>query len=267
MGEHGGSGAATREDRPRHTGGTGGAGRSIRPASAAGIGPAPVEGGGFGAASVAAERPAPASGIGPARFVFGALTVAVVAMALLHLFGIGRLDPATTTVSDYVALPGGATLLALAVLGVAAATAGVTAAQLAAGAPRRLAVPFGIGCVGLVATIAFPTNVIGTATTANAVLHRYAAGLFFVSLPIAAFLSLRHHPSRTVTALTTLSVLVGLTFLASHVPLVLPDWPGAHQIGAVLPRGIAERALLTVDIALLAALAGSATRAPRKAAR
>jgi hypothetical protein len=217
-------------------------------------------------ASVAGERPAPAGGIGPARFVFGALAVTVTAMALLHLFGIGRLDPATTTVSDYVALPGGATLLAVAVLGVAAATAAVAAAQVSAGASRWLAVPSGIGCVGLVATIAFPTNVIGTATTVDAVLHRYAAGLFFISLPIAALLSLRHHPSRAVGALTAVSVLAGLVFLASHVPLVLPDWPGAHQIAAVLPRGIAERALLVVDIALLAALAAAPNR-PRRTVR
>jgi uncharacterized protein DUF998 len=195
----------------------------------------------------------------PVRFVFWALGVAVGAIVLLHLFGIGRLSPVTTTVSDYVALPGGGTLLALAVLALAAATAGVAAGQVAAGAPRWLAVPFGVGCFGLVATIAFPTNAIGTATTVAAVLHRYAAGLFFVSLPVAALLSLRHHPSRLVGVLTAASVLVGLAFLVSHVPLVLPDWPGARQIAAVLPRGIAERGLLTVDIALLAALAGSAT--------
>lgn len=255
MGKNGESGAATREDPRRHTGGTGGAGLMVRPAPA--VETEPAQAGSAGA------RPVPAGGIGPARFVFWALAVAVGGMALLHLLGIGRLDPATTTVSDYVALPGGATLLALAVLGVAAATAGVAAGQVAAGAPRWLAVPFGIGCVGLVATIAFPTNVIGTATTVDAVLHRYAAGLFFVSLPIAALLSRRHHPSWVVRLLTTTSVLVGLVFLASHIPLVLPDAPGAHQIAAVLPRGIAERALLTVDIALLAALAA----APRRAAR
>lgn len=204
-----------------------------------------------------------ARGIGPARFVVGALVVALGAMALLHLLGIGRLDPLRTTVSDYVALPGGATLLAIAVLGVAAATAGVAAAHVTAGAPRWLAVPYGIGCVGLVGTIAFPTNVIGTATTVDAVLHRYAAGFFFVSLPVAALLSLRRHPSRVAGILTVLSVLVGLAFLASHIPLVLPDWPGADRIAAVLPRGVAERALLVVDMALLAALAA----APRRAVR
>lgn len=289
MGKNGESGAATGEDPPRHTGGTVGAGLIVRPAPAAGTQPARTAGiaaaqaGGTGSAragsaptgvrpelagetaSAATNTSGPASvgGIGPARFVFGALVVAVVGMALLHLLGIGHLDPATTTVSDYVALPGGATLLAVAVLGVAAATAGVAAAQIAAGASRWLAVPFGIGCVGLAATIAFPTNVIGTATTVDAVLHRYAAGLFFVSLPIAALLSLRHHPSRVVRLLTAASVLVGLAFVASHIPLVLPEAPGARQIATVLPRGIAERALLTVDIALLAALAA----APRRAAR
>ncbi|HKN96597.1 MAG TPA: DUF998 domain-containing protein, partial [Pseudonocardiaceae bacterium] len=130
--------------------------------------------------------------------------------------------------------------------------AGVAAAHLTAGAPRWLAVPYGVGCFGLVATVAFPTNAIGTAATVDTVLHRYAAGLFFVSLPVAAALSLRHHPNRAGRLLTAASVLIGLAFLASHL----------RQIAAVLPRGIAERALLVVDIVLLAVLA-----APRRAAR
>jgi hypothetical protein len=189
--------------------------------------------------------------------VFGALGVAVLAMVVLHLLGAGRLDPATTTVSDFVSLPGGAALLALAVLGVATSAAAVLIGLLRTGrsgatAPSLL---LGLGCAGLVATIVFPTNALGTATSYTAVLHRYAAALFFVSLPVAAVLIgrvLPHHP-----LLTVVSIVIGVAFLASHVPLVLPGWPGAPQIATVLPRGLAERALLAVDMALLASLTRS----------
>ncbi|HEY3751166.1 MAG TPA: DUF998 domain-containing protein [Pseudonocardiaceae bacterium] len=199
----------------------------------------------------------------PVRVVFGALSVAVLAMVVLHLLGAGHLDPASTTVSDYVSLPGGAPLLATAVLAVALATAAVPIGLLRIGLPTKLGWPFGLGCAGLVATIAFPTNALGTAESPATVLHRYAAGLFFVSLPVAALMVLRQLPNRLVRIGTAASVVTGVLFLVSHVPLVLPAWPGAHEIGTLLPRGLVERALLTVDIALLAALACSTRRAVR----
>jgi hypothetical protein len=207
--------------------------------------------------------------------VFGALSVAVLAIVVLHLLGAGHLDPATTTVSDYVSLPGGAALLATAVLAVALATAAVPIGLLRAGLPTKSCWPFGLGCAGLVATIAFPTNVLGTAESPATVLHRYAAGLFFVSLPVAALMVLRRLPNNPsnpnnpnnsnniVRIGTAASVVTGVLFLVSHIPLVLPDWPGAQEIATLLPRGLVERTLLTVDIALLAALACSARRVVR----
>ncbi|HEX5407511.1 MAG TPA: DUF998 domain-containing protein [Pseudonocardiaceae bacterium] len=197
------------------------------------------------------------------RVVFGAIAVAVLAMVALHLLGAGRLNPATTTVSDYVSLPGGALLLAIAVLAVALATAAVPVGLLRAGLPGKVCWPFGLGCAGLVATIAFPTNALGTAESPATVLHRYAAGVFFVSLPVAALMVLRQLPNRLVRLGTAVSVVAGVLFLVSHIPLLLPDWPGAHEIADVLPRGLAERALLTVDIALLGTLA-LATRSTSK---
>lgn len=190
---------------------------------------------------------------------FGGLGVAVTTMVVLHVLGAGRLDPARTTVSDYVSLPGGTALLSIAILGVAVATASVLIGLINAGAARH-AWWYGLGCAGLVATITFPTNVLGTAESPAAVLHRYAAGLFLVSLPVAAFLTLRLLPDRAVALLTILSAVAGLAFLLSHVPLLFPNWPSASTIHAVLPRGVAERVLLATDIALLGALTRRVTR-------
>ena len=188
---------------------------------------------------VLGERASAVARPGP---VVSALGVAVAAMAVLHVLGVGHLDPLTTTVSDYVSLPGGAVLLAVAVSGLAVA-AGFTAMRIG-----RAGWVLGVGCAGLLATVLFPTNAVGSPVTADTVLHRYMAGLFFVSLPIAALLS------RLAPWLTVVSVVAGVLFLVSHVPLLFPGWPEAHVIADVLPRGLAERGLLTVDMVLLARL-------------
>ena len=168
--------------------------------------------------------------------VFGILWVSGLAMALLHVLGAFQLNPLTTTVSDYVSLPGGAFLLAVSVLGLALATVAV---------PARVRWPFWLGAAGLVATVVFPTNAVGTAPDVATVAHRYAAALFFICLPIGAWLSGNR-------ILATVSAAVGILFLVSHLPLVLPHAPGAHLIATVLPRGAVERVLLGTDIVLLA---------------
>ena len=168
--------------------------------------------------------------------VFGILWVAGLAMALLHVLGAFQLNPLITTVSDYVSLPGGAFLLAVSVLGLALATVLV---------PARVRWPFWLGAAGLVATVVFPTNAVGTVPDAATVVHRYAAALFFICLPIGAWLSGNR-------ILATVSAAIGVLFLVSHIPLVLPHAPGAHLIATVLPRGAVERILLGTDIVLLA---------------
>lgn len=209
---------------------------------------APV--GGCGPAAGAAGQAVEPRGDGRlVGVVFGALGVAAVAMLVLHLIGLGRLSPLSTTVSDYVSLPGGAVVLAVAVFALAAATA-VLAVRLATTRPRA-ALLLGIGCAGLALTVAFPTNVLGTAATTATVLHRCAAALFFVSLPIASL--------ATARAWTVAGIVVGALFLVSHVPLLWPHWPGSPVIAAVLPRGLAERCLIGTDVVLLARLAREVT--------
>jgi hypothetical protein len=211
--------------------------------------------GGEGAGRASAPSTAGLDGSDRLRFglvvVFGAIGVAVLAMLVLHLTAAGRLDPVTTTVSDYVSVPGGSVLLALSTLAIAVAAAVVPVGLVRARAPGA-ALLFGLGSAGLLASIAFPTNAAGAAVSVDTVLHRYAAGLFFVSLPVAALLTLRRLPDRGVAWLTALSVMAGVAFLVSHVPLVFPGWPGARVVATVVPRGLAERGLLLVDLALLA---------------
>jgi hypothetical protein len=199
---------------------------------------------------------------GPVGVVFCAVGVAVVAMLVLHLRGAGRLDPVTTTVSDYVSLPGGSALLTLATLAIAVATAAIPIGLVRARVPNvaGLCLLFGLGCAGLLASVAFPTNALGAAVSLDTVLHRYAAGLFFVSLPIAAVFLLRRLPSQSAALLTYASVLAGVAFLGSHLPLAMPALPDAHLLATLLPRGIVERVLLAADLALLVGLARRVAR-------
>lgn len=53
--------------------------------------------------------------------VIACVVVALVLLGLLHVRGIGAIDPRTDVLSDYVVLPGGYALLGVAALALAAA--------------------------------------------------------------------------------------------------------------------------------------------------
>jgi hypothetical protein len=208
---------------------------------------------------------APATGVGrlPAilpRITVGALALTVLPMIYLHLVSIGRLDPLHTTVSDYVSVPGGGAFLALSTIALALATALLPAQLGLAGRPGPTIAKIGLvlGCVGLFASVVFPTNALGTAVDEATVLHRYAAGLFFIAIPIVAASLARAGFGRGVRVCAALSALVGIAFLISHIPLIFPDFPHADLIGTLFPRGLVERILLLVDIATIAVISHAA---------
>ena len=190
----------------------------------------------------------------------GALALTVLPMIYLHLVSVGRLDPLHTTVSDYVSVPGGAALLALSTIALALATALLPAQLGLAGrmVPATAKIALVLGCVGLFASVVFPTNVLGTVADESTVLHRYAAALFFIAVPIAAASLARAGLGRGTGRVAVLSALVGVAFLLSHIPLVFPDFPHADLIGTILPRGLVERLLLLVDIVAIAVISRSA---------
>jgi hypothetical protein len=201
------------------------------------------------------------------RITNGALALAVAPMIYLHLVSIGRLDPLHTTVSDYVSVPGGTVLLAISTVALAVTAVSLPAQLATAGrpVPATARISLALGCVGLLASVVFPTNVLGTVADESTVLHRYAAGLFFVAVPIAAWSLARAavragSPTPATGRLAVVSVLVGTAFLLSHLPLVFPAFPRADLIATVLPRGLVERVLLVVDSCALAVIARSANR-------
>ncbi|MDN5933232.1 MAG: hypothetical protein L0I24_19560, partial [Pseudonocardia sp.] len=99
--------------------------------------------------------------------VLGAVIVALVPMGVLHLVGASDVDPIAAPVSDYVAVPGGYSLI-----GVSAVALAVAGLVLAAGLGAALLPHAGtVGGVlvgwsaALMVVAVFPTNVPGTPVT------------------------------------------------------------------------------------------------------
>jgi hypothetical protein len=179
--------------------------------------------------------------------------VAVTAAGWLHLAGAlatPRVDPLAFTVSDYVALPGGYALLAVAALALGLVGVALAAAARRA-APAARAVPVLLlgWSAALLLVGLFPTNPPGVPADLAAGVHRYAGALAFAALPLAVWLLGRALRNR---ALRGLAVAVGAAagaFLVAHVPTVLAidtaGSPGFPLLGGV------ERVLYALVIVLL----------------
>lgn len=178
-------------------------------------------------------------GEGPARTWSGAglaaglVLFALVPMTVLHVIGAAVIDPFHTTISDYVGVPGGFALLAVAAAALAVACTALSAALRPAGLPRAVT-PANLlvsGAVALVIVALFPTNYPGTPVGVVANVHRMAGAWVFVSLPLAGWLVARrtheHENWRpSATALTWVSGITAVTsavFLLSHLPMVVSD--------------------------------------------
>lgn len=115
--------------------------------------------------------------------------VSVASMTVLHVVASGQVDPLSSTMSNYVFVPGYGWLFPAAVLGMAAGGFAVLLALaqgvLGSGTLLRLAMLLASVCCLLVAI--FPTNRTGPLTV-SAEIHRYAAGVAFCCVPIAALL-------------------------------------------------------------------------------
>jgi uncharacterized membrane protein len=198
------------------------------------------------------------------------VAVAVVALAFLHLDGVGAVDPVRQMISDYVALPGGYALLGVAAVALAVAVAlvaaGLRAARLAD--PSTPAVLLGAAGGGLAAAAVFPTNDPGTSAGLVADVHRLAGFVVLVTLPLATWLIARRAartPSWRASAPALRWVagavcLLSGAFLLGNVPIVISDSSVFTALGAV------QRvlyAMVMVVLLLLARAIRSAVAAAR----
>lgn len=175
--------------------------------------------------------------------VAACVAVAAVALAVLHVDGLGTVDPVGTVISDYVALPGGYALLGVAAVALAVAAgllaAGLRSARLAD--PSTPAVLLGTASGGLAAAAVFPANDPGTSAGMIASVHRLAGLVVLVALPLAAWLIARR-AARTPSWLASARALgwaagavclLSAAFLLGNVPIVISDSPTFTALGAV----------------------------------
>jgi hypothetical protein len=175
--------------------------------------------------------------------VAGGVLLALLTMAYVHVAAVGVVDPLEQTISDYVAIPGGYLLLALAAVALAVAgialAAGLRPAGLPdAGPPATLLMS---GSAALLLVAVFPTNAPGTPAGVVANIHRVAGGWVFAALPLAAWLVARRARNApgwgamvpTLTWCAGVTGLLSAGFLLSHVPIVIGTSSGFPLLGGV----------------------------------
>lgn len=200
-----------------------------------------------------APRPAP---VGVFLGVVG-LVFAGLFMGGLNLVASGRMNPLNTTMSDYVFVPHVGWLFPAALTAMAVAGAGVAIGLWARGLCHGvlLRLTLGIAMLGLLLAAAFRTDLGAASVTMSAQIHRYAAGVVFFCLPIAAFLVARRLPRPTslYASMIVTSALLAL-FLTCH----LGPMPAA--IGEL--SGLIQRLLFAAELVLMAQLVRVVSRPP-----
>ena len=187
--------------------------------------------------------------------IAGCILAALLSMGVLHVTGMGLLDPARSVISDYVLVSEGYALLAVAAVALATAALVVAAGLRRAGLPRPdLPVALLVsGAAALVVAAVFPTNLPGTPAGLVANVHRAGGGLAFGALPLAGWLVAKRAFAAAAWApfapllrrCAGVTGLISATYLLIHVPIVIAGSPGFPYLGG------AERVLCAAVMVVL----------------
>lgn len=180
-------------------------------------------------------------------FVAPMAVLSIVALALVHLISIGRVDPVEQTMSMYGVHPQSAGLFALGCTALAVACLALAHRLPRPGRPAAYG-----AAVMLVLLVAFPTDTGDGPLSLSAQIHRYAAGAAFVLIALTMCAAVRHTTSRgvLVALIAVAAIVLALTVIGAFAPDVaaISQW-----------RGIPQRVLL-LDYAIAIALIGGRPR-------
>jgi hypothetical protein len=173
------------------------------------------------------------------------LALSAVLMLGVHIVGSGQIDAVGSTLSALVFVDGYGWMFGASVLCMAAGAAGLL---LAARGHRLLRQALGVLAVCCVLVAVFPTNESGPLTV-SAEIHRYAAGVAFFLVPVAALLVAACLPHGDAARRGLLRSTVGagailLLFLTSHFGVM----PEAVQD----MRGVFQRSMFLLQLGVLA---------------
>jgi hypothetical protein len=195
---------------------------------------------------------APRPSVFAVRLGLSGIVLSALFMTQLTVAAWSRMNVLNTTMSDYVFVPGvgwmfGAALLCMCVAGLGAIV-GLAAIRLLGRGVLRAALALAV--LGSLLAALFPTD-LGESLSTSAQIHRYAAGVVFYCVPIAAYLLARSltgvgYLSRDRKLLYTNVIVTSVVltlFMTSHfgpMPEVLQELNGLFQ-----------RMLFVLELALL----------------
>ncbi|MGH3519976.1 MAG: DUF998 domain-containing protein [Haloechinothrix sp.] len=196
--------------------------------------------------------------------IIGAAHGALVVVYLGFRFS-AELDPMAQAVSYYVYVDGARLRFTVALLEIAFAGVALTAGLVRAGVIGRVSALVLMNCwsAGIVLVALFPTDDDPRIMSFSGVVHQVAGASLFVTLPIAALLSLRGISElpewRDLVGLlrwTSVATLVfALSYLIARLPDIAPTWVVAAWIGDLEVGGLAQRTLFACEAVLVLALA------------
>lgn len=176
------------------------------------------------------------------------------AAAMLGLHVVTGLDPVHTVISEYAFEADGWLLpVSLTLFAVAATVIAVLLARR--GENRKAALLVGIWGLCMLLIGAFPTDEPGVPLSMSGGIHRYAAFVAFLTMPVAGLLLARRY------AVGPYSRWVRLLSLASLGILVLVVLPyvvrmfGFDLANDDIPAGVTQRLVVSFEVAVLAMLA------------
>ncbi|MFC8300464.1 DUF998 domain-containing protein [Micromonospora orduensis] len=187
----------------------------------------------------------------------GGIAVAALLTVIGHLEVNDDLNPWALTISDFaVSDRGGVIDVAMVVL--ALATVALLHGLRRTGPPgprsgRTAEVLLGAWVAGLLLAAVVPTNEPGTAMTTAAYLHRYASVVAFLALPVGGWLLARRPDLASAAGTIRTLVLLSLTLAGA---MIWSAYPGDRVL-----IGLAERLLILTEVAVLATVAVTQTRA------
>ncbi|MEU0484407.1 DUF998 domain-containing protein [Streptosporangium sp. NPDC006013] len=175
------------------------------------------------------------------------------AVTMLGLHVVTGLDPVHTVISEY-AFEADGWLLPLSLTLFAAAATIIGAILARRGEDRAAALLVGIWGLCMLLIGAFPTDEPGVPLSMSGGIHRYAAFVAFLTMPVAGLLLARRHAAGPYARTIRLLSLASLGVLVLVVLPYVVRMVGVDLASEDIPAGVTQRLVVGFEVAVLAML-------------
>ncbi len=198
---------------------------------------------------------APRPSVFAVRLGLSGIVLSALFMTQLTVVAWHRMSVLDTTMSDYVFVPGvgwmfGAALLCMCVAGIGA-TIGLARIRLLGNGLLRVALDLAV--LGSLLAALFHTD-LGESLSTSALIHRYAAGVVFFCVPIAAFLVARQLTGVAYLVADRKWLYANVIVTSVVLTLFMTSHFGAMPEALQELNGLFQRVLFVVELIMLAQL-------------